>query len=77
MAKILLEVKESALPKDNDIIVYNKSLDCWEVISKDLFLKSVKEEFKKLREEIKKCEEKSHETQELVKDIAKIVKESI
>jgi hypothetical protein len=76
VSKILLEVKGSSFPKNNDVLVYNKALDCWEVVSKDTFLKGVKEEFKKIREEIKNCEKKSQETQDQVKEIAKIVKES-
>lgn len=77
MAKILLEVKESAFPKDNDIIVYNKSLGLWEVVSQDVYFKNIKAELKKFEERVKCCEEKSHETQERVKEIAQIVKEGI
>lgn len=88
MSKILLDIKDSNFPKDEDIIVYNGKLKCWEVICKDQYLKSFRDEIKKMKEEnqeiskkvdnfIEEIKNKFKEAKEEIKEIAKITKEGI
>ena len=49
--KIVLEVKGSENPKNDDILVYDKELECWKICSKNEFLKDIRKEFKDLKEE--------------------------
>lgn len=75
--KIVLEVKGSENPKTDDILVYDKGLGCWQICSKNDFLKELRAEFKDLKEEFKKTQNKCIETQNDVQKIAKIVKEGV
>lgn len=75
--KIVLEVKGSENPKNDDILVYDKELECWQICSKNEFLKDIRKEFNDLKEEFKKTQEKCIETQENVQTMAKIMKEGM
>jgi len=75
--KIVLEVKGIENPKTDDILVYDKELGCWKILSKNEFFKDIRKEFKDLKEEFKKTQKKCQETQDDVKQIAKIVKENV
>lgn len=75
--KIVLEVKGIENPKTDDILVYDKELGCWQISSKNDFLRDIRNEFKVLKEEFKKTQKKCQETQDDVKQIAKIVKENV
>lgn len=88
MAKILLDIKDSGFPKNEDIIVYNEKLKCWEVVCKDQYLKSFRDEIKCMKEEntkislkvddfIKDMKEEFKEMKNEIKEIAKITKEGI
>lgn len=75
--KLVLEIKGDKIPKNNDVLVYDAVNDCWKIISKNEFLKDIKDEFREMKEEFKKTKNKCIETQEVVKEIANIVKDGM
>lgn len=88
MAKILIDVKESGSPKNDDIIAYNGSTKQWEVINKTQYLKSFRTEIKEIKANnekvLKEFEEFTEEVNEQIKEMklqlkemAKIIKEGI
>lgn len=88
MAKILIDVKESGNPKNDDIIAYNGSTKQWEVINKTQYLKSFRTEIKEMKANnekvLKEFEEFTEEVNEEIKEMklqlkemAKIIKEGI
>lgn len=88
MAKILIDVKESGSPKNDDIIAYNGSTKQWEVINKTQYLKSFRTEIKEMKANnekvLKEFEEFTKEVNEEIKkmklqlkEMAKIIKEGI
>ena len=75
--KLVLEIKGNKIPKENDVLVFDEENQCWQICSKNEFLKDIRKEFKDLKEEFKKTQEKCIETQENVQTMAKIMKEGM
>ena len=75
--KLVLEIKGDKIPKENDVLVFDEENQCWKILSKNDFLKDIRNEFQDLKEEFKKTQEKCIETQENVQTMAKIMKEGM
>ena len=77
MVNVVLKVQENFNPKDNDILVYNHSKGCWELVTKVAYLNGVNSQIKAL---VKENEALKNEIKGVKNDIsilAKIIKEKM
>ena len=77
MVNVVLKVQENFNPKDNDILVYNNSKSCWELVTKVAYLNGVNSQIKAL---VKENEALKNEIKGVKNDIsilAKSIKEKM
>lgn len=77
MSKLVLEVASTREPKQDDILVYNSVLNCWEYKSKADYLKSVHKDYLECQKEIKELKKICNQVLSDVQTMAKIMKEGI
>ncbi len=77
MAKLVIEVKENKEPKQDDILVYNDTLECWEYKSKVDYLKGCHKDYLSLEKRLNQTNNRIDVLQEDIQRMAKIMKEGI
>jgi wobble nucleotide-excising tRNase len=75
--KLVIEVNQSKDLENDDIIVFNGTLNTWEYKSKDKYLIGLKNDILQRKKEIKKLNEEIEEMKKDISSIAKIIKEGL
>ena len=77
MSKIVLDYLDGEVPKENDILIYDKKKERWKCVSREKFLCEQDKKIMELEEKCKVFEEKIKKLDDKIINLAKIMKEGI